>query len=219
MRLFQALVLGFLLSAGAISSPTVQAADPTPLSFGMATATLDSIADGTRHTMDMALQLDFGLHSMAHHPGYTSVWSTGLDGQGHFEDLRMEVSHPAVALLASLNTPVRAQLTVVKQTDPVGLAYLLLEDLHLVAYHSRGSGAFDGALVIALGSPIRVTHKADGTPYPEPVILKPHPLGLVMVDEAGKVQSGVTLPKGGSRTVEVQVEGQWVPIELRGAGW
>jgi hypothetical protein len=165
--------------------------------------------------MEVTLNLQDGLHSSALKPGYTQIWLSGPEGKGHFENASLRVNDPLVAQLLQIDGARPARITAQKQVDSVNMAWLVLEAVELLPLPP--APAPEGGVVLSLSLPIRLTHRLDGTPYPEPVILRPKPEGRGMFDDEGETD-GVSVLWGQPRPVEIEVEGKWVPVLLTAPG-
>lgn len=194
------------------------AAPPDPISIGVEkmAATANSIADGSRLSMEVVLHLSSGLHSSALKPGYSQVTISGRDQRGYFENVSIRVDDPLLDQLLAVSVDTPAKIVVVKKTDEVGMAWLVVERLELLPVPPPPPA--EGGAVVGVNTRMRLTHRADGTPYAEPVILQPNPSGTGMIDAAGEVSGGVALPWGQPRPVEIEVNGTWVTVELNAEG-
>lgn len=187
-----------------------------PISFDMLKATWDSLPVGARYQIDLVLQP--GLASDAMNPGFSSVTASGPAGDSYFEGLRLPVGSDLVAMLAPVKDPVRATVNAHKEAGASFGAILVVDSLKLVAVLDEAGHPFEGLVAIGMSVPVRVSTRLDGTPNAPPLVLSPGPTGLWMQLPSGELSVGVSVPKGGTRDVEIYIGGKWVGVKLTAPG-
>ena len=209
-----------LLLLFALVAPAAVFAAPAPpeaIAFEKLVAVADSIPDGTRLSLEVQLDLQWGLHTSTRKPGFTQLKLSAPDGRGRsFENASLRVNDPLVDTLLARKDATPARIVAVKHSDDVGMAWLIIESIELLP--PPPAAPVEGGVSIALNTRVRLSTTSDGNTLQTPLILSPQVGGPGMVDADGTAFGGIAVPWAGTRQIEIEVAGQWVPLTLYAAG-